>query len=89
MKGDMSPIEKSIHRMHTSNKPDVAKHAMRTILKLLRVIIHKPEDKKARMFREDNIIIKKHVSGVAGGSDFMTSLGFVSKEEGGKLYLML
>jgi hypothetical protein len=63
------------------------KSSLPQMTKLLEKLKKKPDDRKTKQLRMDNIIIKKYVLGVEGGLKVMEAAGFVEKDIKGKQYL--
>lgn len=73
----------------THNDSTLAQQSLKQIAKILQSISKKPGDKKVRQHPMQGIIIKKFVSGVQGGIDLMSTLGFEETNIDGKPYLQL
>jgi len=79
-------FESAMKKM-SSNKKDKLTASVKTLIKLLQNLQKKPSDVRNRKLNLENIIMKKHVSGVEGAQDFLEAIGFRVKEAGAKKLL--
>eukprot|EP00472_Partenskyella_glossopodia_P002434 CAMPEP_0197533174 /NCGR_PEP_ID=MMETSP1318-20131121/42521_1 /TAXON_ID=552666 /ORGANISM="Partenskyella glossopodia, Strain RCC365" /LENGTH=265 /DNA_ID=CAMNT_0043089979 /DNA_START=159 /DNA_END=953 /DNA_ORIENTATION=- len=92
-----SPADVSREAMKTAlekyneNKASVITASAKAILKILQKVQKKPQDIRTRRLQLSNIVVKKFITNVKGGLDFVTACGYMTMEIGDKKtkYLVL
>mmetsp|Transcript_14713 Transcript_14713/g.29797 ORF Transcript_14713/g.29797 Transcript_14713/m.29797 type:complete len:413 (-) Transcript_14713:458-1696(-) len=76
---------------YSENKVSVQTSSLKAILKILQKVEKKPNDIRTRRLQLNNIVVKKFITTVKGGSELISACGYITMEIGEKKtkYLVL
>lgn len=80
---DPPTIESSLDRLLTSHFDADCRECLKTLMKVLDNVLHKPNDPRTRSIRVRNPAFHKKVASKAGGVDFLLACGFAPDQRTG------